>query len=281
MGTSRRTTGGRLLLGALAMAATTVGFGSLASSAGASGNATHGLKQRSHDSSFHHGPRPSNLVDHGGAVLPSPDVYVVWWGSSSAWASDVQTGMASFFAGLNGSSYVNTAKQYERGASVTVTVKGTASDSSTPPSNASPAQLAAEAQKEFPTADPNGMYVVFTSNFPSGGNFCAWHSYGTVNGQTDSVAYMPNTTNVAGCDPGNLYGTSGSEGLRSLANVTAHEFMESVTDPLVSAWYDSSGSEIGDKCAWQFASKVTLHNGTAWQLQEEWSNAVTGCVETS
>ena len=281
MGTTRGTTRGRLLVGALTVAAATVGLGSLSATAGASGNATHGLKQRSHDSSFHHGPRPTNLVDHGGAVLASTDVYVIWWGTASAWSSDVQPGIASFSAGLSGSSYVNTARQYMRGASVSVTVKGTASDSSTPPSNASPAQLAAEAQKEFPTADANAMYVVFTSNFPSGGNFCAWHSDGTVNGVVDSVAYMPNTTGVAGCDPGNLYGVSGSEGLRSLANVTAHEFMESITDPTLSAWYDSSGSEIGDKCAWQFASKVTLHNGTAWQLQEEWSNAVTGCVQTS
>lgn len=279
----RRTIRDRLLFGAMAVAAASLALASLASTADAAGNAAHGLgmKGNDHSSSFHHGPRPTNLVDHGGSVLSTPDVYVIWWGSSSAWASDVQTGMATFFNGLSGSAYVNTATQYLRGASISVQVKGTATDGSAPPSNASPAQLAAEAQKEFPTADPNAIYVVFTSNFPNGGNFCAWHSYGTVNGDLDSVAYMPNTTNVSGCNPGNLYGVSGSEGLRSLANVTAHEFMESVTDPLLSAWYDNSGSEIGDKCAWQFGGKVTLHNGTSWQLQEEWSNAVTGCVQSS
>ena len=39
------------------------------------------------------------------------------------------------------------------------------------------------------------------------------------------------------------------------------------------------GSEIGDKCAWLFTGPVTLSNGSVWQLQEEWSNAVTGCVQ--
>ena len=224
--------------------------------------------------------RTSNLVDHGGKVLASSDLYVVWWGPGG-WASDVQSGIASLLSGFNGSSYVKTATQYLRGAAATVTYEGSQSDSSTPPSNPSASTIAAEASKMYPSGDPNGIYLVFTSNFPSGGNFCAWHSYGTVGGVTASVAYMPNTANVAGCDPGNLYGVSGSEGLRSLANVTAHEFMESVTDTVLSAWYDGSGSEIGDKCAWQFAGSVKLSNNTVWQLQEEWSNAVTGCVETS
>jgi hypothetical protein len=74
---------------------------------------------------------------------------------------------------------------------------------------------------------------------------------------------------------------SDSEGLRSLANVSAHEYMEAITDPSISAWYDSSGSEIGDKCAWQFKSAVTLPGGSTWQLQEEWSNNTSGCVQTT
>jgi hypothetical protein len=106
-----------------------------------------------------------------------------------------------------------------------------------------------------------------------------------VNGQSIAVAYMPNTTGVTGCDPGNLYNLSGSEGLRSLANVTSHEFMEAVTDTWPSSstygWIDASGSEIGDKCAWTFQSPVTLSNGSQWQLQEEYSNGAGGCFQTT
>jgi hypothetical protein len=118
----------------------------------------------------------------------------------------------------------------------------------------------------------NAVYFVFTSNFPKA-KYCAWHGYGTCNGATIQIAYVPNTTGVAGCDPGNFYNcNSYSQGTRSLANVTSHEFMEAITDPDLSAWYDSSKSEIGDKCAWQFSSCVNL-TGHSWQLQEEWSNA--------
>jgi hypothetical protein len=46
------------------------------------------------------------------------------------------------------------------------------------------------------------------------------------------------------------------------------------------AWIDSSKAEIGDKCAWQFGAPVTLGH-TQWQLQEEWSNAISGCAQGS
>jgi hypothetical protein len=188
--------------------------------------------------------------------------------------------MAAFFGGLNGSAYANTASQYMRQHPLSITLSGTKSDPSNPPKRVNTGTLGAEVARQFATVDPLGIYFVFTSNFPSGGNFCAWQGATSVGGTPIAVAYMPNTTNVAGCNPQNLYGLSGSEGLRSLANVTAHEFMEAITDPLISAWYDSSGSEIGDKCAWKFAAPVSL-GGSSWQLQEEWSNAVSGCVQVT
>lgn len=39
------------------------------------------------------------------------------------------------------------------------------------------------------------------------------------------------------------------------------------------AWYDGSGNENGDKCAWTFgAPAVTFSNGSHWKIQGEWSN---------
>ena len=52
-------------------------------------------------------------------------------------------------------------------------------------------------------------------------------------------------------------------------------FSEAITDADGNAWFDSSGSEIGDKCAWQFQSCVNLTSGN-WQLQMEWSNSANG-----
>ena len=226
----------------------------------------------------------SNLIDHGGRVLPTSNTYAIWWGTQSAFPSDARTGIDALFAGLNGTNFLDIAKQYMRGASVSTAFHTNWTDTSSPPSRSpSTTTIVDEACSAISangaTPDPTAVYFVYTSNFPNHVNFCAWHSDGVCNGVTIQVAYMPNTTGIAGCDPGNLYNcNSYSQGTRSLANVSSHEYMESITDADISAWYDSSGSEIGDKCAWQFSSCVALSGGS-WQLQEEWSNANSGCVQ--
>lgn len=227
----------------------------------------------------------SNLVDHGGKVLSVSHTYAIWWGNQSAFPSDARSGLDSLFSGLNGSALLGVANQYLRGSTATSSFESVNwTDTSSPPSRApSTTAIVNEAcnmiNANGATPDTDGIYFVFSSNFPGRVNYCAWHSYGTCDGATIQVAYMPNTTGVAGCDPGNLYGCNAySQGTRSIANVTSHEFMETVTDANANAWYDSSGSEIGDKCAWQFQSCVSLSDGS-WQLQEEWSNASSGCVQ--
>jgi len=229
-------------------------------------------------------PSSGNLVDHGGKILPTSNTYAIWWGTQTSFPSDAKVGLDALFTGLNGSGILSVTNQYMRGGNATTSFHTNWLDTSAPPSHGpNVSAIVGEACKLIgqngTQPDVNGIYFVYTSNFPKGGNYCAWHSHGTCNGVDIQVAYMPNTTGVAGCDPGDLYGcNSYSQGTRSLANVTSHEFMEAITDADISAWYDSSGSENGDKCAWKFSSCVTLANGS-WQLQQEWSNATTGCVQ--
>ena len=126
--------------------------------------------------------------------------------------------------------------------------------------------------------DPNGIYLVVTRNFPKGGGFCAWHSFGTCNGVSIPVVYLPNVTGVNVCDivsdPANPF----MNGEQSMANDAAHELSETITDPFISAWYDQSGGEVGDKCQTQFGSPLTLSDGTEWSLQEEWSRTTPTAV---
>ena len=61
--------------------------------------------------------------------------------------------------------------------------------------------------------------------------------------------------------------------------------MEAVTDELGSAWYDSRGYEIGDKCAWKFAATnssgadITM-NDHPYIVQMEWDNKISSCAIT-
>ena len=77
----------------------------------------------------------------------------------------------------------------------------------------------------------------------------------------------------AGCDPRDSSNTH-SQGLAALANVSGHEMSETRTDPFLNAWYDTSGDENADKCAWTFGhSLLTFPNGSQWKIQGNWSNA--------
>jgi hypothetical protein len=225
-----------------------------------------------------------NLIDHGGKVLPASHTYLIWWGDSTQWPSDATAGIQALMSGFNGTTFLGIGQQYMRGAGISSSYVNSASDSSAPPSGSpSTATIVNEACKTINAngwkADPNFLYLVLTSNFPSNVNFCAWHDHGSCNGTDIQVAYMPNTTGVSGCDPGNQFScNSYSQGTRSLANVISHEFMETITDADISAWYDRRGSEIGDKCAWTFTACVNLTSGK-WQLQQEWSNAIGKCAQ--
>ena len=63
-----------------------------------------------------------------------------------------------------------------------------------------------------------------------------------------------------------------SQGLAALANVTGHELSETRSDPNGNAWFDSSGEENGDKCAWTFGGSYVLFGSTKWKIQGNWSN---------
>jgi hypothetical protein len=63
----------------------------------------------------------------------------------------------------------------------------------------------------------------------------------------------------------------------------SHEQNEAATDPLLNAWFDSSGNEIGDKCNFHFGPTKSFGgdvklNGHPYEVQEEWDNARSACV---
>ena len=61
-----------------------------------------------------------------------------------------------------------------------------------------------------------------------------------------------------------------------MANILAHEYIESITDLDLQAWYDdTTGEEISDKCQNIFPNHpvVSLGEGkSSWVLQPHWSN---------
>ena len=85
-------------------------------------------------------------------------------------------------------------------------------------------------------------------------------------------------------------GPNGSGGGDAMASVVSHELEEAVTDPDLNAWYDSSGNENADKCAWTFDPTYTAPNGSTanmnlggkdYLIQRNWVNATGGYCSMS
>jgi hypothetical protein len=108
--------------------------------------------------------------------------------------------------------------------------------------------------------------------------FCAYHSYF---GSNTLYAAMPYAASF-NCNPGSSPNHNDAD---QTINVSSHEQIEAATDPLLNAWYDNSGFEIGDKCAWKFGARnasgadVTW-NGHGYIVQKEWDNKKASCVLT-
>jgi hypothetical protein len=159
------------------------------------------------------------------------------------------------------------------------------------------------------TPGPTALFLVFTP--PDVGScsvagsakdcsyktYCAYHSYFTPDSSTD-VLYtnqpFPDTTKVGipgVCDSGSQPNGNWAD---AAINLASHEHNEAVTDPLITAWYDSQSNEDGDKCAWSFGAALggaagtgttegtqwnQLINGDHYYLQREWDNASSSCVQ--
>jgi hypothetical protein len=227
------------------------------------------------------GAKPTSRVAmtyHGGKVLASTVTQAIFWGprwSDSTFAADKMTGLDSWYGGFGGSKYAATGTEYtdSTGARVgTVSAyNGHLTDATKASGGGSTSAILAEVGKMIKNPVANGYYPVYTDLPRGNAGYCAWHSYGKVGSTYVQFAFFWNLDNDPGCDPGDTSGLH-SQGLAALANVTGHELLEAMTDPALNAWYDASGAENGDKCAWSFGAPLVSLGSTQWKIQGEWSN---------
>ncbi len=237
----------------------------------------------------------NNLLYWGGPVQTTPHLYVVFWGS--AWNSSsgdpygVAAQLKAFYGVIGGSGWLNSVSQYYQsngafiGNSGNIFVGSYVDTSSSPPGRPKQSQLAAEAAKaagHFGDYSASASYVVALPHgiHPSGfgTQWCAYHSTTTANHATiawTNLPYMPDAGYSCGAGSVNNPGT-----LDGVTIVGGHEQGETETDPFLNAWYDSTGAENGDKCAWMNLIDNPAAGG--YPTQPLWSNASSGgsCVQT-
>ena len=240
----------------------------------------------------------TNLTLHGGPVSTTPTVYLVLYGSAWGGANGGGSGdphaaatyLQSFYSHMGGTSWHNTDTQYYGANGVhipnTTALAGTIYDSTNPPSSPTQSQLAAEATKiagQTGHYGPNYSYVIALPSgvSPSGfkTQYCAWHSSTSASGGVVSYTNLPYQSDAGtSCGVGSVTSPGYDDGF---SIVGGHEQVETETDPQPNTgWLDGSGSENGDKCAWKNLQNTNL-NGTSFPTQPIWSNAITGCTQST
>ena len=142
--------------------------------------------------------------------------------------------------------------------------------------------------------NPNAVYFVLTSRDVSETSgfltrYCGWHSHATISTFDIKYAFVGDpSTGLAACSAQPV-GPNGAvyAGADAMASVVAHELEETVSDPDLNAWYDASGAENADKCAWTYGvavssgtSNMTL-GGTRFLIQQNWNATTQGCALTA
>lgn len=272
----------------------------------------------------HPGGHTNNLSYHGGPVMQAGNrTYLIFWSDGSytfdsTYISTIERYFNDVASAANSTTnvyYSDTQYTDAQGASITdkSTYGGAYLDQNPYPKSGcrdkatkiclSDAQLqteiqAAMSENGWTAIDSNGVQSLFFIFTPQGvgscagsscayTNYCAYHSW--IGSGSDAILYANQPYAAQGwkiytCDSGQH--PNGTDADATL-NVVSHEHNEAITDEQGNAWYDGSGAENGDKCAWNFGTAIDttqygsynqVINNHPYYLQQEWSNASPGCV---
>ena len=126
---------------------------------------------------------------------------------------------------------------------------------------------------------------------------CATNAFAGYHSEFDlghgSTIYVPVPDPLVELTPSPGSDPQGNPEAEVTLDTVAHETEEAITDPIGTAWMDPNGLETGDKCELGpqqgtplgYASDGSPYNqvinGHQYLLQDMWSNAASGCVQTS
>ncbi len=221
-----------------------------------------------------------NVVNHGGPVIASPKVVLIFWGpgfNNAASPDYTYARTLQAFRDQFGSS-AEYAVLREYGVNPASLGSGTADwfDASTPPINVTDSAVHAELNRYFAghgAYNSSTLYVVVipSTSYSSSGSstscggpslaYCAYN--GSYSGTGGAVLYviLPYAS-CSGCKV---------SGFTDVQNAELHLGHE-ICAVLTSGWYDSSGLGVADKCSMPYIS-----GGYAYQYI--WSNKARMCVQ--
>jgi hypothetical protein len=172
-------------------------------------------------------------------------------------------------------------------------------DAATPGNCITDAQIQAEIQKVIPLAGwasgTNRMFLLYTSSgegscFNASSTSCAYTQYCAYHSfiPTSPPIIYANIPfgNLSVCQNPGQPSPNGDAVADAVTDVASHEMTEAITDPMLNAWFDSSGNEIGDICnfdygpnGWDAGLANQQWGGHFYEVQREFDNHTNTCVQ--
>jgi hypothetical protein len=221
----------------------------------------------------------SPILYHGGPVIATPTVYLIWYGNwNQSNGSDTPSGqqiVRDFAKSVGGSPYFDINASYN-GVTGGVTVPATQPETTDAYSHGS--RIGDSGVQAIVTNaissgklpyDASGVYFVLTSSDVSERSgfctrYCGWHTAANSTVGHIRYSFVGNANRCLNACAAQTVGPNGNAGVDGMVSVIAHELEETTTDPDLNAWYDGSGAENADKCAWTFGhAQYQVSNG-AW-----------------
>ncbi len=240
----------------------------------------------------------NNLTYHGGPVQAgTANIFAIFWEPTGDVSARYHSLIQQFFGDIGATGLYHNNVQYTQsggGSPSNARLAGTFVDNHAYPESP---LLDSDIQNEVThaqsvngwTSAVNNIFFVFlqrnqdlcfdsTQSQCASNTFCAYHSTFGANTQYAAMPYAASFS----CRAGNQTEPNNDDADLTI-NVSSHEEIEAATDPLLNAWFDANGQEIGDKCNFNFGRRNSHNgdltiNGHTYEVQREWDNNRNGCV---
>lgn len=242
----------------------------------------------------------TSITYHNGPVMTDANgvkMYYVWYGT---WSDTQKTILRDFANGIGGTPYFGINNTYYDGAGNRVANKVTLAGEADAPfigNSLTDAQIQTLITDRITAgtlpSDTNAVYFLMTGAGVTASSgfltkYCGWHTFTTLNSAAIKYSFVGNATgaSLGNCAAQTASSPNGDPGVDALVSVLAHELEEAATDPQLNAWYDRSGYENADKCAWTFGTTSTASNGSKynvtfggrqWLIQRNWKVSTQSC----
>ncbi len=221
------------------------------------------------------------LVDHGGPVINTPTIYLIWYGnwnqSNGSDTPAAQQLVRDWAASVGGTPHfaLNSSYSSSKPISGNVLYGGQTTDTGTSTrlsDNAIRTIVNNAISSNRLPYNPSGVYFVITSSNVTASSgfctqYCGWHTSSTLTNGKVRYAFVGNANRCLSACAAQSTSPNNNPGVDGAISVLTHELEEATSDPDLNAWYDSRGAENADKCAWTFGhSQLQASNGSWYNM---------------